>query len=104
MEDKKPVAVFDVDGSIFRSSLFIELVETMIREGVLPARVRDEYEAAHNKWLDREGGYAEYINAMLKAFYLNIKGVYYGDFVNISDKLNAKQVKQTNKYTRDHIR
>jgi HAD superfamily hydrolase (TIGR01490 family) len=104
MADKKPVAVFDVDGSIFRSSLFVELVEMMIQDGILPTSVREEYEAAHNNWLDRKGGYAEYMDAMLAAFYANIKGVHYGDFVDISKKVIAKQGKHTYKYSRDLIR
>ena len=36
----KPVAIFDIDGTIFRSSLFIEAVEVMMADGVLPSAMR----------------------------------------------------------------
>ena len=40
---KQPVAFFDIDGTLFRSSLLIELVEEMVQEGVFPADVRKGY-------------------------------------------------------------
>lgn len=101
---KKPVAVFDVDGTIFRSSLLIRLVETMVAEGILPKAVETHYRAAHKRWLDREGGYGEYINAMVDAFYGNIKGVHYSDFVEISKKVVHNQGKHTYRYTRNLIK
>jgi len=104
MNDKKPVAVFDVDGTIFRSSLLVELVENMVLEGLLPKSVEKYYENAHKKWLDREGGYAEYINAMVEAFYKHIKGIHYSDFIDISKKIVANEGKHTYRYTRDLIK
>jgi len=32
----KKLAIFDIDGTIFRSSLTIELLESLIEEGVFP--------------------------------------------------------------------
>ncbi|MAZ67574.1 HAD-IB family hydrolase [bacterium] len=104
MADLKPMAVFDVDGTIFRSSLLIELVETMVEERILPKSVEKLYQDAHKKWLDREGGYAEYIGAMIDAFYGHIKGVHYSDFVDTSKRIVANQGKHTYRYTRDLIK
>lgn len=101
---QKPVAVFDVDGTIFRSSLLIELVKLMVEEGILPKKVEKLYEGAHKKWLDREGGYAEYIGAMVDAFYDHIKGVHYSDFADISKRVIGNQGKHTYRYTRDLIK
>lgn len=101
---QKPVAVFDVDGTIFRSSLLIGLVEMMVAEGILPKKVETRYQNAHKRWLDREGGYGEYINAMVDAFYDNIKGVHYADFAEISKKVVASKGKHTYKYTRRLIK
>lgn len=98
---KRSVAVFDVDGTLFRSSLLIELVERMIAEGILPERVRDTYVGAHAEWLNREGGYDAYISAVLEAFYQNIKGVHYGDFADITKQVVKSQGKHTYRYTRD---
>ena len=35
----RKVAVFDVDGTIFRSSLLIQLVERLIADGLFPADI-----------------------------------------------------------------
>ena len=40
---KKKVAVFDVDGTLFRSSLLIEIVETLIAAGVFPQKNPREF-------------------------------------------------------------
>lgn len=100
---QKPVAVFDVDGTIFRSSLLVELVELMVAEGVIPKKAEKIYQDEHKKWLDREGGYAEYIAAMVEAFMAHIKGVHYSDFADYSKRVVANQGKHTYRYTRNLI-
>ena len=50
---KQKVAFFDIDGTVFRSSLLIELVEKLIDEGVFPTQTKDGYVDAYRKWRDR---------------------------------------------------
>lgn len=76
----RKVAIFDIDGTIFRSSLLIELVEVLIEEGIFPVLVRTLYEREKVRWLDRKGDYESYIEAVIKVFVKNIKGVHYRDF------------------------
>ena len=104
MSTQKPVAIFDVDGTIFRSSLLIGLVEKMVENGVLPASVKKSYEGAYNQWLDRTGGYSEYINALMDAYYSNIKGVHYSDFADISKQVVEDEGDHTYRYTRDLLK
>ncbi len=100
---KRKFAVFDVDGTIFRSSLFIQLIEAMIRAGIFPSEARDEYEEQYKEWQEREGGYSEYIGAMIKTFYKHIKGVHYGVFADISRQVVVAQSKHTYRYTRELV-
>lgn len=102
---KKPqkFAVFDVDGTIFRSSLFIELVELMIKKGIFPKEMKDEYAKEHQAWWSREGKYEDYVDAMVRAFYKHIAGVYYGDFADIAREVVEKQQDRTYRYTRDLV-
>lgn len=100
----KPVAFFDVDGTIFRSSLFIELVEQLIKEELFPASARDYYREEHRAWLEREGGYDDYINGMVESFYAHIKGVHYGDFADVGRRVVALQSKRVYRYTRDLVK
>lgn len=98
---KQRVAVFDVDGTIFRSSLLIELTERLIEKDIFPATMRSRYEREHKKWLDREGDYQAYIDAMVRAFHTNLKGVYYGDFADTAKEVVDLHWKHTYRFTRD---
>ena len=71
----RPVAVFDIDGTLFRSSFFHELVERLVDRGLLPEEVRTSYFDAQTKWLDRHGTYEDFIQKMVEAFRGTIKGV-----------------------------
>jgi len=97
----KPVAFFDIDGTIFRSSLLIELVNELVEEGVFPPEALLEYEDSYARWRDREGTYEEYINDVISAFLKNIKGVHYGTFADIGKRVVATQSKRVYRYTRD---
>jgi len=100
----KKVAIFDVDGTIFRSSMVIELVETLIEEGVFSKEAAKEYEKEYRTWFEREGGYEEYIHAVVKTFMKNIKGVHYGTFSDIAKQVVQRQQKRVYRYTRDLVR
>ncbi len=97
------VAFFDIDGTVFRSSLFLELVEGCITEGIFPATIRTHYQSEYVAWQNREGTYEDYIRAVLRGFYTEIQGVHYGDFADVGRLVVAKQGKQTYRYTRDLI-
>lgn len=100
---KRKVAIFDIDGTVFRSSLTVELVEALVREGAFPARAKKMYEEAEKKWLDREGDYDGYVMAVVKAFMAELKGVDFEDFSRIGKSVIAEQKKHVYVYTRDLI-
>ncbi len=97
----KKVAFFDIDGTVFRSSLLIELVEQLIAEGVFPASAGEVFEESHRTWLNREGSYDDYINDVIATFLEHIKGVHYGTFADVGRRVVAAQSKKVYRYTRD---
>lgn len=99
----KRVAFFDIDGTVFRSSLLIELVEKLIDEGVFPAEAREGYTEAYRLWRDREGTYGAYIQAVVQAYLHHIKGVHYGDLADIGRLVVSASSKHVYRYTRDLI-
>lgn len=103
MDQPKKFAAFDVDGTIFRSSLLIELVEALINARVFPEQARNDYEIPWRRWLDRKDGYDKYIMAVVQVFQNNIKGVYYGDFVEVQKKMVDEQKNHTYRYTRQLV-
>ncbi len=97
------VAFFDIDGTVFRSSLFIELIEQLIEHEVFPVEAVLEYENAYMAWRNREGSYEAYITAMIDTFYRHIIGVPYGTVADIGKEVIAIHSKRVYRYTRDLI-
>jgi len=97
------VAFFDIDGTVFRSSLLIELVRKLIDAGIFPASVRDEYQNEQEAWQNREGSYEAYVSAVVKSYMTHIKGVFYGDLADVGRGVVAEQSKHVYRYTRDLI-
>lgn len=99
----KKIAIFDIDGTVFRSSLLINLVDGLIDDGLFDVSVDKEYEKEFIAWTHREESYDEYIGAVVKVFLDNIKGVHYKDFMEVSEKVIESEQKKLYTYTRDLI-
>jgi HAD superfamily hydrolase (TIGR01490 family) len=97
------LAVFDIDGTIFRSSLLIECVQAMISAGLFPEEARKLYEGMHRKWLDRKGTYEKYIAAVVQAFRRHIPGIREVDFVPIVRQMFRAQRHRVYRYARDLV-
>ena len=100
----KKVAVFDVDGTIFRSSLLIQVVEQLIRDGVFPEEAQNSYAKEYERWLDREGSYEDYIDGVIRAFRKHLRGVHYGALADAAERVVAAQWKHTYRFTRDLLK
>jgi HAD superfamily hydrolase (TIGR01490 family) len=101
---KRKVAVFDIDGTFFRSSLLIKLVETLIEDGVFPKSAKNIYQPNYEKWLKRKGPYEDYIASVIKVFDKNITGVDYKKFNKIANKVATANYNMVYRYTRDLIK
>ncbi len=101
---KQKVALFDIDGTVFRSSLFIELVNGLIKEGIFPPETGETFAEAYDAWQNREGNYEDYINSMVKVFMEEIKGAPYGAVVDVGRTVVARQHKKVYRYTRGLIK
>lgn len=66
---KKKVALFDIDGTIFRSSLIIEVFNALVARGVYPRTARVPVERAYLQWLNRKGHYNDYLYCLVDEFY-----------------------------------
>ena len=104
MKKSKRIAIFDIDGTIFRSSLLIELVNVLIQEGLFSEKVKNIYTKAYKKWSNREGSYDDYINAVVKAFEINIQGVNNKVFKKIAKKVVLNNRDRVYRYTRDLVK
>ena len=98
------VAFFDIDGTVFRSSLLIELVEGLIKEGHFPAESHEEFRDVFEAWRNREGEYEAYIEAVIKTFRDHLQGVHYGAMADVGRQVVAVQRRRVYRYTRDLIK
>ncbi len=104
MKEKRKVAIFDVDGTIFRSSLLIQVVNRLIEKRVFSAETRDVYEREYERWLNREGDYDEYIGAVVEAFVGQLKGIHYSALADAAEEVVDEQWKRVYRYTRDLLK
>ncbi|MFH1426765.1 MAG: HAD-IB family hydrolase [Candidatus Kerfeldbacteria bacterium] len=101
---KQRVAIFDIDGTIFRSSLLIEITEALVKEGIWKSSVIAQYSAARGRWMDRKGSYDDYIQDVIEAFHKNIKGLPQTTFRKIAIRVVAEHKDRTYRYTRDLVK
>lgn len=101
---QRKVAIFDVDGTIFRSSFLIEVVERLIFIGAFPESARDEFESQHEKWRNREGEYDEYIQAVVLTFVTHLKGMQYKILADAAETVVEAEWKRVYRYTRDLLK
>lgn len=107
MAKPKPVAVFDIDGTVFRSSFLVELIEALIAEGVFPKQVRSHYADAWKRWQARAGtakagfSYYEFISNVVFAYRKHIKGIRRAEVWRVAEKVVAFHKIRLYRYTRD---
>lgn len=99
----KKVAIFDIDGTIFRSSLIIELTEALIAEKIFPKNARAMYARSYKRWFNRQDSYDKYIISVVVAFEKYIKGVNRGIFMKIAGRVIAANKDRVYRYTRDLV-
>src|SRR5918998_192535 len=65
---EEPLAVFDVDGTLFRRGLLPALTRRLVEEGVFSERVREELSRDYYAWVERRGSYETYYELFVELF------------------------------------
>ncbi len=108
---KNKLAIFDIDGTIFRKNLHFELIDELVYLRIFDKGVRSELVKLYGHWLDHEGTYEEYRDKLVKLYEENLKGCNQKDIVAASKSVvhfNAKRtyifaIRQIEKLQRDHL-
>lgn len=74
MKEQK-IAVFDIDGTIFRKNLHFELINELAWMGIFSSEVRRTLTEVYTNWLEHEGTYEDYRKALVELYAEHIKGV-----------------------------
>ena len=100
---KKRLAVFDIDGTIFRSSLIVELVDGLVKEGLFPKEAKKEIERDYVAWLSRKGSYVTYIIKVVEVYQKYIKGINVDKAKTVAKKVIEREREKVYIYTRNLI-
>lgn len=73
--EKRKIAVFDIDGTIFRKNLHFELINELSWLGAFPTEVRKRLTEVYSDWLEHEGTYEEYRKSIVGLYSEHIRGV-----------------------------
>jgi HAD superfamily hydrolase (TIGR01490 family) len=84
MIKKTKLAVFDIDGTIFRKNLAYELINELAWKGIFKKEVRKELVTHYSNWLDHRGTYEDYRKALVKLYAENLKGCKKADILKAS--------------------
>ena len=101
---KVRLAIFDIDGTIFRSSLLIELFNELVRRGVFPKKASAEVERDYVAWLNRKGHYNDYLIKLVSVHYRYQTGCRVSQVEPAIRAVVAWQKDRVYRYTRDLVR
>lgn len=71
---KQKIAIFDIDGTIFRKNLQFELINELSWMDIFPRKVRDQIVALYTNWLEHKGTYEQYRKGLVDLYEKNIRG------------------------------
>jgi HAD superfamily hydrolase (TIGR01490 family) len=71
---KNKIAIFDIDGTIFRKNLHFELINELSWMKIFSVEARNKLIEIYDNWLQHEGTYEDYRKALVELYALHIKG------------------------------
>ncbi len=99
----KKLAVFDIDGTIFRSSLTIQMFNELIKEGIAPESALENTSKVITEWQNRQRSYRDVEQSIVDEFLKNLVGKNVEDVKRASEQVVNRVYQQVYVYTRDLI-
>lgn len=95
MKKNGKIAIFDIDGTIFRKNLHFELINELSWLKVFPNEVRNTLTEVYTDWIEHEGTYEDYRKALIGLYAEHIKGCSKADVLKASKILIPFHAKRT---------
>lgn len=103
-KEKRKLAIFDIDGTLFRSSLLVELVKSLVENNIFPETAKETMDKYYFAWINREGSYEKYIGQVVNIYQRYIGGWDREKIDKIAQKVVDFHKKRVYCFTRDLIR
>jgi len=102
---KRKFAAFDIDGTIGRDSLFLQVVEELIDSGHIPIEAKAELEQKFSAYKSRTHKHAfkDYSSHSVEVLFGHIKSLRVSDYQDAVDRVVARSHTHVYVYTRDLI-
>ena len=100
---KNKIAVFDIDGTIFRNSLLVELHWKMVKAEIIPKSAITKLDTYYWDWVRRKGSYDSYLTEVIKSFDEYSVGQRVSAIKALARKVVKTQSSIVYRYTRDLI-
>lgn len=102
---KRRFLVLDLDGTLFRWSLLLYLIDELVEMGVFKRSIYAEFEKERALWDGREkdGRYDDFINAAVRAFAKYIRGVKCLIVIKAAERVVEKHGHEVYTYTRELV-
>jgi HAD superfamily hydrolase (TIGR01490 family) len=84
---KKKLAIFDIDGTIFRKNLHFELIDELSWRGIFSKDARRTLVRIYANWLEHRGTYEEYRKKIVSTYEKELKGCRQKDIIDASRKV-----------------
>ena len=98
---KALLAVFDVDGTLFRRGLLPALTRRLVNEEVFSERVREELSEDYYAWVERRGSYDTYDRLVMELFLRELEGVSVAELQRCARVEVETHGRRVHMYTRD---
>lgn len=101
---KKKLAVFDIDGTIFRKNLHFVLINELVWMKIFPEKVKNMLVDLYVDWLEHNGTYEAYRKSIVDLYSKYIKGVKKDDVLKASKEVITFHEKRTYVFTENLIK
>ncbi len=104
MKKKSKLAIFDIDGTIFRKNLHFELISELTWRGIFSKKAKGAIVSAYASWLENKGTYEVYRSKLVKIYEKEIKGCLQKDIIKASREVANFNKDRIYIYARDLIK
>lgn len=101
---KRKLAIFDIDGTVFRKNLHFELIEELSWSGLFSKDARKALVRIYARWLEHRGTYEEYRQKIISTYGRELKGCCQKDIVEASKKVAGFNKDRVYIFARDLIK